>query len=105
MRKLKTVVLIGALLNVVSSSAHATALETGGEIRVRGWWLDNYVKSGAATEFWDQRLRLTMYWPVAENVRIRVRADILEGMWGDYTPPAAQAVPVAPTAGSLPKRS
>ena len=34
-----------------------------------------------------------MTWPVAERVRIQVRADILEGLWGDATPSAAQAVP------------
>ena len=100
MKNLHAILLIAALLSVVSSNARAAALETGGEIRVRGWWLDNYVKSGAATEFWDQRLRLTMYWPVAENVRIRVRADILEGMWGDETPAATQAAPVAQPPGS-----
>ena len=100
MKKLQIIWLIAALLNIVAGNAHAAALETGGEIRVRGWWLDNYVKDGKFTEFWDQRLRLTMTWPVAERVRIQVRADILEGMWGDDIPAATQAVTVAPATGS-----
>ena len=100
MKKLHAVLLVVAIMSVVSSGARAAALETGGEIRVRGWWLDNYVKDGARTEFWDQRLRLTMYWPVAENVRIRVRADILEGMWGDVTPVPTEAAAAAPPPGS-----
>lgn len=58
MRKLQRILLIVALLGVVAVKAHAVALETGGEIRVRGWSLDNYAKNGATTEFWDQRLPL-----------------------------------------------
>jgi hypothetical protein len=101
MKKLRTIVLVLALLTVQSVSARAAVLETGGEIRVRGWWLDNYVKDGESAEFWDQRLRLTMTWPVAERVRVQVRADILEGMWGEDYPAAAPAA-VAPAAGSPP---
>ena len=71
------------VLLALSPPAHATALDTGGEIRVRGWRLDNYLADGKATEFWDQRLRLNLDWPVAEGVRVKVRADVLEGMWGE----------------------
>jgi hypothetical protein len=73
-------------------NAHAAALETGGELRVRAWSLDNYYKDGKGTEFWDQRFRLYLSWPVAQNVRLQVRADILEGMWGDNTPVVSQIV-------------
>jgi len=61
------------LLSAVSVNAHAAVFETGGEFRVRGWWLDNYMTAGAATEYWDQRLRLSVNWPLAEHVRVQVR--------------------------------
>ena len=82
-------------------SAPAT-LETRGELRARVWRLDNYLKSGAAVEFWDQRLRLNLTWPVAERVRVQVRADILEGMWGesDQAPAVGQAAGAAKPAAT-----
>ncbi len=89
-----------ALLIVVSVNVHAAMLETGGEIRVRGWQLENYLKDGAATEFFDQRLRLNMNWPVAEHVRLQVRADILEGLWGDNGLVATRAVTEDPATGA-----
>jgi len=100
MRKLQAILLIVALQSVMSINAQAAVLETGGELRVRSWWLDNYVKDGKAAEFWDQRLRLSMNWPVAERVRIQVRADILEGMWGEDNPAATPAATAAPATGS-----
>ena len=83
---------MAALLGALSIEAHAAALESSGEIRVRGWRLDNYVADGKATEFWDQRLRLTLSWPLTETVRLKVRADILEGFWGDNAQVAVQNV-------------
>jgi hypothetical protein len=99
-----------ALLLAGRAAASAATLETGGEFRARAWSLDNYLKDGARTEFWDQRLRLSMAWPVTETVRIQARADLLEGAWGEPLPAAAgprpPAPPGAPPAGppALPER-
>ena len=100
MVKFRAIVLAAALLSVVPVSARAAALETGGELRVRGWWMDSYLKNGAATDFWDQRLRLSLNWPVAERVRIQVRADILEGMWGVDAQSVTQTAAVDQTTGA-----
>jgi hypothetical protein len=82
-----TIMLAAAILLAVAGQASATALETSGEFRARGWYLNNYFASGKSTEFWDQRLRLFLTWPVAENVKIQTRVDVLKGFWGDNLPP------------------
>ena len=53
-----------ALVCTLPARTDAATLETAGELRARGWWLDNYQKSGESDEFWDQRLRLNMDWIV-----------------------------------------
>jgi hypothetical protein len=88
MKKLLTIGLAAAMTFAVASQVKAAVpLETAAELRVRLFYLDSYAgavaKNGATNEFWDQRLRLNMNWPVAENVKLQVRADILEGFWGD----------------------
>lgn len=83
MKKFMTIALAAALMFAVVGKASATALETSGEFRARGWYLSNYFQSGKNTEFWDQRLRLYMTWPISETVKVQVRADVLEGFWGD----------------------
>ena len=100
MKKLNTALLLTALLAAVPAGAHAVALETRGELRVRSWWLDNYFADGKSTEYWDQRLRLHLNWPVAENVRVQVRADIFEGYWGDTMLVAQQPPAAGPAAGA-----
>lgn len=87
MKKLLTIALAAGMLCAFAGSVKAAALETSGELRVRAWFVDNYVKDGESTEWWDQRLRLNMVWPVAEGVKVAARADILEGMWGTSTDP------------------
>lgn len=101
MKKILTSVLAAAAMFAVAGTAQA-ALETKGEFRARAWYLDNYLADKHSTEFWDQRLRLFMTWPVAENVKVQVRADILEGFWGDATQipsydPALDPITGAPT--------
>ena len=76
-------VLGAALVCALSTQARASTLETSGELRVRGWWWDNYVSDGRSDEFWDQRLRLNIDWSVTEQVKVHARADVLEGIWGD----------------------
>lgn len=83
MKKLMTIGLAAAALFTLAGQAKATALETSGEIRARAWYVDNYVTNKKTTEWFDQRLRLNLIWPVAENVRVIVRADVLEGFWGE----------------------
>jgi hypothetical protein len=83
MKKLMTIGIAAAALFTLAGQAKATALETSGEIRARAWYVDNYVTNGRSTEWFDQRLRLNLVWPVAEGVKVNVRADILEGFWGE----------------------
>ena len=83
MKKLMTIGLAAAMMFAMAGQASATALETSGEIRARGWYVNNYIASGRGTDWFDQRLRLNLVWPVAENVKVNVRADILEGFWGE----------------------
>ena len=83
MKKLMTIGLAAALMFAMAGKVSATPLETAGEYRARLWILNNYFESGKQSEFWDQRLRLTMTWPVAEGVKVQARADIMEGFWGD----------------------
>lgn len=97
MKKLITIGLAAAMTFAVATQVKAAVpLETSGELRVRMFYLDSYTgavaKNGATNEFWDQRLRLTLTWPVAENVKLVVRGDALEGLWGDNG-----AAPVADT--------
>ena len=77
------IALAAVLACALQAPAQAATLETTGEIRARGWWLDNYRQSGERDEFWDQRLRLDVDWNVGELVRVHARADVLEGIWGD----------------------
>lgn len=83
MKKLMMIGLAAASLLTLAGQAKATALETSGELRARSWLVQNYVIDKKDTEWFDQRLRLNMVWPVAEGVKVNVRADILEGFWGD----------------------
>jgi hypothetical protein len=88
MKKLLTLALAVGLVSAFAGSVKAAALETSGELRVRSWYVDNYVINNESTEWWDQRLRLNMVWPVAEGVKVAARADILEGMWGTSSDPS-----------------
>ena len=97
MKKLTTVFLAAALVFAVASQASATPLETSGEFRARYWMLSNYFESGKNSEFWDSRLRLNLVWPVAEGVKVSVRADVMEGFWGDQLVTSTTVPPTATT--------
>ncbi|MHB8834902.1 MAG: alginate export family protein [Candidatus Methylomirabilia bacterium] len=101
MKKLMTVFLAAALSFAVAGQASATALETSGEFRVRGWMLDNYLQDKHSTEFWDQRLRVSGVWNVAENLKVNFRADILEGFWGDNKQSPVFDATVDPNTGAV----
>lgn len=99
------VLLAAAIICCGCARASAATLETGGEYRARAWSLDNYLRDKAVSEFWDQRLRLSLTWPVTETVSIQARADLLEGLWGDALTgpaPGPSAGPGAPPAPAPP---
>ena len=96
MKKLLTIGFAAAMMFAMAGKASATPLETSGELRARYWFLGNYVASGTNAEWWDSRLRLTLVWPVAENVKVTARADINEGFWGDRVETATK-VPATAT--------
>jgi hypothetical protein len=88
MKKLLTIAMAAALTLAAAGQASAAALETSGEFRARYWFLSNYNYVGAAAktvdtnqDFFDQRLRLNMVWPVSETVKVGARADILENVF------------------------
>ncbi len=95
MKKLMTIVLAAALMFAAAGQAQA-ALETSGEFRARFWNLSHYLNDHENQEFWDQRLRLNLDWPIAEGVKLHARADIMEGFWGDNLVSASQPAPGAP---------
>jgi hypothetical protein len=95
MKKLFTIVVAAALMFAAAGQVQATALETSGEFRARFWNLGDYLTGGENQEFWDQRLRLSMVWPVAEGVKVSARADIMEGFWGDKLVSGSQSAPGA----------
>jgi len=101
MKKLMTVFLAAAFVFGIAGQASAAALETSGEIRARAWYLDNYLKDKHATEFWDQRLRVTGVWNVAEGVKVNFRADILEGFWGENKQVPVFDATVNPNTGAI----
>lgn len=98
MKKLMTVFLAAAIVFGIAGQSSATTLETSGELRARLWNLGNYLVDGKSAEFWDQRLRLNLNWPVSETVKVNVRADIMEGFWGDSLVTATTTPAVAATA-------
>lgn len=110
MKRVPIALLTAALLGALAGRAPAAPLETSGEMRVRAWVLEDYSRDEQSAAFWDQRLRLTAVWPIAETVRIHVRADILEGPWGEDTPvagpgptgetPIGAPAPAAPVPGA-----
>lgn len=100
MKKLMTIGLAAVAVLTLAGQAKATALETSGELRARAWYVNNYVVNKRGTEWWDQRLRLNMVWPVAENVKVNVRADILEGFWGENSVTSTTAVAEDPLTGA-----
>jgi hypothetical protein len=95
----KMLVSLAALVLVVicAANARAAGLETGGEYRARLWSLENYLRDGATTEFWDQRLRLGATWNLTPTVRVQLRADILEGLWGENSATTTTAVETTAT--------
>jgi hypothetical protein len=87
MKKLLTIVMAAAVLFAVAGQASAAALETKTEFRARYWYTDKYFQTlnpaaDNKVEWWDQRLRMYLTWPVAEGVKLQVRTDILEQFWG-----------------------
>jgi len=97
MKKLLTIGLAAAMTFAVASQVKAAVpLETSAELRVRAFYVDSFTgavaANGKTNEWWDQRLRLTTTWPVAEGVKMVVRADIGEGLWGDNAQTTSLAV-------------
>lgn len=99
MKKLMTIGVVAVALLTLAGQAKATALETSGELRARAWYVNNYVVNERGTEWWDQRLRVNLVWPVAESVKVNVRADILEGFWGENSVTSTVVVAEDPLTG------
>ncbi len=107
MKKLMTVFIAAAIVFGIAGQASATALETSGEYRARLWQLGDWVANDKNTEYWDMRLRLFLTWPVAENVKVNVRADVMEGFWGDslVTATTTPAVAATATTAAVPEKT
>ena len=84
-RFLKIAIVLLAIAAMVTPAMAEDMLSLGGQMRVRGWYLDNdqEANSGEATRTWvDQRLRIGGKLSVADGVSITFRTDITESNWG-----------------------
>ena len=94
MKKFWIVLLSMGLLAAFSIPAFAIDVKFSGEYRVRGWYdnnpsgLEKNAASAAflperSASFYDQRLRMTTDFVIAEGLTLTTRFDALEKKWGD----------------------
>lgn len=86
MKLLKVLVAALVLVGMVAPVIAEDRLQLSGEMRVRGWHVDQDVDlpgDSDGTDTWaDQRLRIAGKIAVAEGVSITFRTDITEANWG-----------------------
>jgi hypothetical protein len=85
MKKFLTIMLASMIIFAMTAPAMAMHFDMSGKFRVRNWVLGNYINGDSSSEFTDQRLRLSGNWGISENVALKFRADVLEGLWGSTT--------------------
>ena len=80
-RFLKTAIVLLAIAAMAAPAFAADNLTLGGQMRVRGWYIDNDSADGTNT-FADQRLRIGGKFTIADGVSITFRTDVTESVWG-----------------------
>jgi len=81
-RFLKVMIVLLAIAAMATPVIAADNLTLGGEMRVRGWYIDNNTDPNT-NSFFDQRLRMGGKFTVAEGVSVTFRTDVTESSWGD----------------------
>ena len=80
-RFLKIMIVLLAIVAMATPVMAEDMLSLGGQMRVRGWYVDN---GADATQTWaDQRLRIGGKFSVADGVSVTFRLDATEKTWGD----------------------
>ena len=83
-RFLKIMIVLLTIAAVATPVMAEDRLSLGGQMRVRGWYLDDERASEDYTSsFMDQRLRIGGKLNIAEGVSVTFRFDETEGTWGD----------------------
>jgi hypothetical protein len=80
-RFLKTMIVLLAIVAMAAPAFAADNLSLSGEMRVRGWYVDNNTDPNTNSRF-DQRLRIGGKFSVAEGVSVTFRTDVTESVWG-----------------------
>ena len=92
MKKLLVILFALGLVFSFTAPVMATDVSFDGSFRVRGWYDSNsaLVENSTSSAYYDQRFRLGTTFQVAEGLKVVVRADALDGIWGgDLRSPAA----------------
>ncbi len=83
-RFLKIMIVLLTIAAVATPVMAEDRLSLGGQMRVRGWYLDDERASEDYTSsFMDQRLRIGGKFNIAEGVSVTFRFDETESAWGD----------------------
>jgi hypothetical protein len=86
MKKLLIGLLALGLVFSFSVPVMASDLSVSGSYRIRGWLDSNsplYKDDAASDAYYDQRMRIQPVFTVVEGLKVTVRFDCLEGVWGD----------------------
>jgi len=81
-RFLKIAIVLLAIAAMAAPAFAADNLTLGGQMRVRGWYVDADTADGSTSTWADQRLRIGGKFTVAEGVSITFRTDFSEQNWG-----------------------
>ena len=82
MKMLKVALVVLVMAAMVTPVIAEDRLSLNGEMRVRGWFIDNDNADDDTATYGDQRLRIGGKIAVAEGVSITFRTDITESRWG-----------------------
>jgi len=85
MKKLLVILFALGLVFSFTAPVMATDVSFDGSYRVRGWYDSNSALSETTTSsaYYDQRFRLETVFQVAEGLKVVVRFDALDGVWGE----------------------
>ena len=83
-RFLKIMIVLLTIAAVATPVMAEDRLSLGGQMRVRGWYLDDErANDNNTSSFMDQRLRIGGKFNIAEGVSVTFRFDETESAWGD----------------------
>ncbi len=80
-RFLKIMIVLLTIAAVAAPVMAEDRLGLSGQMRVRGWYIDN--DSDNTTSYMDQRLRIGGKFSIADGVSVTFRTDVTERAWGN----------------------